>query len=205
MSLPSKPNKAQKAAIEYAKERAKIERDRLKPWSSAPGLTIGSFAVYPLSMRSLNDLELSGNAFVTLNSQILAGDIAAYIWRHMPEYEPGASIEKFLKVAAKEKDTDLLMGQIANHYESAFIDSPETSRFGGVSQNNKISSIPAIASICHEFGSNYGVNPVEVADMDLRIVFQCCRAIRMSNGDAKFSEPRKLREAKDEYLKEING
>ena len=37
-------------------------------------------------------------------------------------------------------------------------------------------------------------------DIDLRIVFQCCRSIRMKDG-AKYSEPSELREAKSEFLK----
>lgn len=209
MSLPNKQTKAQEAANKYAEIRAKFEKDRLKAWSSAPGFKIGSFDVYPLSLRSMIDLELAGNAFFT-GSQILHGDIAAYIWRHMPEYDQSdPDFEKnynvFVKRISKETGTIELIDTIQRHSEAAFADDPTVVEFGGISQNYTMPAIAGIAALCHEYGAAYGVNPVEVADIDLRIVFQCCRAIRMSGGKAKFSEPKSLREAKSDYINARNG
>ena len=209
MSLAENQQKAQKAANEYAEARAKLEKDRLRAWSSAPGLKIGNFAVYPLSLQSMIDLELEENAFFT-GSQILNGDIAAYIWRHMPEYDRSdpnyeKNLKRFIRKIAKETNPAKLVTGIQNHIETAFVDDPTVVRFGGTSKRYTMSPIPGVAAICHEYGSTYGVDPVEVSQMDLRIVFQCCRAIRISQGEAKFSEPEPLLRAKSKYLKAKNG
>ena len=81
MSLPKQTATAT-AASKYAAVRKSIERGRLAPWASAVGVRIGEFTVAPLCFRSLVDLELAGNAF-TNGGEPIAGDIAAYVWRHI--------------------------------------------------------------------------------------------------------------------------
>jgi len=197
MSLPTTDTTT--TASSYAEIRKQIERARLKPWSSAPAMRIGSFVVNPLSLRSMTDLELSGNSFLT-EGDPMEGDIAAYIWRHHPDYVCGGNPQKVISKIAKEKDAGQLIAGIFAHLGAAFEETPASSVFGGTSVDNRLPAIPAIASICHEYAAAYGQDPRAVADIDLRIVFQCCRAIRLSNG-AKFSEPKRLREAKSEFLK----
>ena len=200
MSLPTTDNTTTTtAASSYAEIRKQIERARLTPWSSAPAMRIGSFVVNPLCFRSLIDLELSGNAF-TLGDEPIAGDVAAYIWRHMPEFTPSADSSAFLKQVAKENDIDGMIAAIYSHISNPFDETPTGSNFGGVSIINTIPAIPSIAAICHEYGAAYGIDPRAVADIDLRIVFQCCRAIRVQTG-TKYSEPKRLRQAKSELLK----
>lgn len=208
MSLKEKQSRAQEAANKCVEKRAQIEKDRLRPWSSAPGFKIGKFDVYPLSLRSIIDLEVAGNAFFT-QGQILSGDVAAYIWRHLPEYDLSdprynKNYKRFLRKVKKET-LARLVEDIKQHLKFAFIDNPAVSSFGGLSKSYKMPATTGIASLCHEYGAAYGVNPVDVADIDLRIVFQCCRAIRMSQGNCKFSEPEDLIKAKSEYLKIVNG
>jgi len=200
MSLPTTDNTTTTtAASSYAEIRKQIERARLTPWSSAPAMRIGSFVVNPLSLRSMIDLELSGNAFL-IGTEIIEGDIAAYIWRHHPDYEPGGDPGEVIKKVAKEKCADWLTLSIQEHLNTPFDETPTGSNFGGTSIINTIPAIPPIASICHEYGAAYGIDPRAVADIDLRIVFQCCRAIRVQTG-TKYSEPKRLRQAKSEFLK----
>ena len=192
------------AASNYAAVKKQIERDRLTPWSSAPAMKIGRFAVFPLSLRSMTDLELAGNAFLT-DGAIVEGDVAAYIWRHHPDYAPGADSSKFIAEIGAEPNAGELVFGIYEHLSAAFKETPEGASFGGTKSDNRMPAIPSIASICHEYGAAYSVDPREVADIDLRIVFQCCRAIRMSSSDIKYSEPKELRIAKSELLKKANG
>lgn len=201
MSLPKTTTTT--AASNYAAVKKKIERDRLTPWSSAPAMKIGRFAVHPLSLRSMTDLELSGNAFVTQGDAI-EGDVAAYIWRHHPDYAPGADSSKVIAQLGRESDVAALVLGIYEHLAAAFNETPQGASFGGTKSDNRLPAIPSIASICHEYGAAYSVDPREVADIDLRIVFQCCRAIRMSSSDIKYSEPKELRQAKSALL-ESNG
>jgi len=192
-----------KAASNYATVRAEIEGERLSPWSSAPGFNIGPFVVNPMTLRSMVDLEISGNAFLT-NNQMLEGDIGAYIWRHHPDYSPGESKEKDQFIATLSDCTEVaqVTMQIVEHQSAAFAETPEAISFsGGGSSKSLLPPIPAIASICHEYAAAYGVDPRDVADIDLRIVFQCCRAIRLASSDVRFAEPKKLREAKSQWLK----
>ena len=198
MSLPKTTTTT--AASNYAAVKKKIERDRLAPWSSAPAMKIGNFVVNPLSLRSMTDLELAGNAFFT-GSEIIEGDIAAYIWRHHPDYGDDSKESTFLKEIGSVTDTSGLIGDIVAHQLAAFAETPQCESFGGTKSDNRLPAIPAIASLCHEYGAAYGVDPRAVADIDLRIVFQCCRAIRMSRGEVKYLEPKKLRAAKSELLK----
>jgi len=163
------------------------------------GIKIGDFTVAPLSFRSLVDLELAGNAFVIGETPIV-GDIAAYIWRHMPEYKPSADSKEFVKKIAKATDAVELIAGIYNHMGAAFAETPASSQFGGYAKDNRLPALPSIASICDEYGAAYGIDPQDVADIDLRIVFQCCRAQRIKNGE-KYTEPLKLREAKREFLR----
>jgi hypothetical protein len=203
MSLPKQTATAATAASKYATIRSQIERDRLHPWSSAPTFMIGNVEVAPMTLRSMIDLELSNNAFIVGNEPT-AGDIAAYIWRHHPKFGDEAKRKAFIKSIANADNVDVLIADIFEHYGSAFEESPAASQFGGTSIDNRLPPIPAIASVCYEYGSTFGVDPREVADIDLRIVFQSCRAIRIQNG-AKYSEPKRLRSAKSEFLKYQNG
>lgn len=197
MSLPKQTETAT-AASNYAAVRKSIERARLLPWASAVGIRIGDFTVAPLCFRSLIDLELSDNAFAIGNEPI-AGDIAAYIWRHMPEFTPSADNADFIKRIAKDKNIEELIVGIYSHIMSPFDETPAASSFGKTSKQNKMPPIPSIAAICDEYGAAYGIDPQDVADIDLRIVFQCCRAQRIRNGE-KYSEPKQLRELKSEFL-----
>tara|TARA_R110000851_G_scaffold178243_1_gene325142 strand:- start:446 stop:1051 length:606 start_codon:yes stop_codon:yes gene_type:complete len=197
MSLPEQTAKA-KAASNYAAARATIERTRLLPWASAVGIQIGDFTVAPLCFRSLIDLELAGNAF-TVGDEPIAGDIAAYIWRHLAEFTPSADNCKFIKQIAKVENIDELIEGIYSHIMSPFDETPAESSFGKTSTQNKLPAIPSIAAICDEYGAAYGIDPQDVADIDLRIVFQCCRAQRIRNG-AKYSDPKKLRALKSDFL-----
>ena len=199
MSLPKQTATAT-AASNYAAVRKEIERDRLTPWSSAPGLRIGSFIVNPLSLRSMTDLEISGNSFFT-DVDPIEGDIAAYIWRHHPDYECGANPASVVKQIGNEKDADKLIADIFAHLGAAFEETPASAAFGGTSIDNRLPAIPPIASICHEYAATYSQDPRAVADIDLRVVFQCIRAARLANG-AKYSEPKRLREMKSDFLKE---
>lgn len=199
-----KKSATSKAASNYVTVKAEIEGDRLSPWSSAPGFNIGPFVVNPMTLRSMVDLEIAGNAFL-INNQMLEGDIGAYIWRHHPDYSPGDSKEKeqFIVTLADCTETAKVTMQIVEHQSAAFAETPEVMSFSsGTSIKSPLPPIPAIASICHEYAAAYGLDPRDVADIDLRILFQCCRAIRMAAGDVKFAEPKKLREAKSQYLKE---
>ena len=199
MSLPTTDNTTTTTASSYTAIRKQIERARLTPWSSAPAMRIGSFVVNPLSLRSMCDLEIAGNAFLT-DGEMVEGDIAAYIWRHHPDYECGADPAKVIKQIAKEDGGTSLLFEVLAHLNAALEETPAGSHFGGTSVDNRLPAIPSIAAICHEYGAAYGVDPREVADIDLRIVFQCIRAIRLTAG-IKYSEPKRLREAKSEFLK----
>lgn len=199
MSLPKQTAKAT-AASKYATIRKEIERDRLHAWSSAPTFTIAGFEVAPMSLRSMIDLELSENALI-VGGEPTAGDIAAYIWRHHPDYGDNAKRKAFTKRVAEARNVDEIIADIFDHYGAALEESPAASQFGGTSIDNRLPPIPAIASICHEYGATFGVDPRDVADIDLRVVFQSCRAIRIQSG-AKYSEPKRLRSAKSEFLKE---
>ena len=199
MSLPKQTTTAT-AASNYATIRSQIENDRLHAWSSAPTFTIGDVEVVPMTLRSMIDLELSRNAFI-VGSEPTAGDIAAYIWRHHADFGDEAKRKAFVKHVAKSKDADQMIADIFEHYGSALEDSPAATQCGGTSIDNRLPPIPAIASICHEYGATFGVDPREVANIDLRIVFQSCRAIRIQSG-AKYSEPKRLRSAKSEFLKQ---
>lgn len=197
MSLP-KTQATAKAASNYQAVKAEIERARLLPWASAVGVKIGEFIVEPLSFRSLVDLELASNAFVT-GANPTPGDIAAYVWRHMPEYKPSASSKDLIKRIA-DCDADTLTLGIYKHISAPFEETPASSQFGGIVQDNRLPALPSVASICSEYGAAFGVDPQDVADIDLRIVFQCCRALRIQNGE-KYNEPKRLRIAKSEFLK----
>jgi len=199
MSLPKQTATAT-AASNYAAVRKSIERGRLAPWASAVGVRIGEFTVAPLCFRSLVDLELAGNAF-TNGGEPIAGDIAAYVWRHMPEFTPSADNGEFIKRIAKAENVEGLIADIYSHLSTPFEETPAASSFGGTSKQNSMPAIPSIASLCDEYGAAYGIDPQDVADIDLRIVFQCCRAQRMRNGE-KYAEPKKLRTAKSEFLKQ---
>ena len=193
MSLPTTTETA-KAANSYKAVRDDIERARLLPWSSAVGIDIGGFTVAPLSFRSLVDLEIAGNSFV-VGGTPLPGDIAAYLWRHQAEYKPSACSKSFVAKVADAKNVGELVSGIYAHIAVAFDDTPAASSFGGHASDNRLQPIPAIASICDEYGSAYGVDPQDVADYDLRIVFQCCRAQRIKQG-AKYLEPKKAQKRK---------
>jgi hypothetical protein len=199
MSLPKQKATAT-AASNYATIRSQIENDRLHAWSSAPTFTIGDVEVAPMTLRSMIDLELSANAFIVGNDPT-AGDIAAYIWRHHADFGDESKRKAFVRHVAKSKDADQMIVDIFEHYGSAMEESPASSQFGGTSIDNRLPPIPAIASVCHEYGATFGVDPRDVADIDLRIVFQSCRAIRIQSG-AKYSEPKRLRAVKSEFLKQ---
>jgi len=199
MSLPKQKATAT-AASNYAAVRKEIERDRLHAWSSAPTFTIGDVEVAPMTLRSMIDLELSANAFI-VGGDPTAGDIAAYIWRHHADFGNESKRKAFVKRVAESKHADKMIADIFEHYGSAMEESPASSQFGGTSIDNRLPPIPSIASICHEYGATFGVDPRDVADIDLRIVFQSCRAIRIQSG-AKYSEPKRLRAVKSEFLKQ---
>ena len=198
MSLPKQTATAT-AASNYAAVKKSIERARLLPWASAVGIRIGEFTVAPLCLRSLADLELDGNAFICGGDPI-EGDIAAYIWRHMPQFMPSTDSSDFVKRIAKVTDVDELIAGVYAHLTAAFEETPAESTFDGHSTKNSLPAIPSVAAICDEYGAAYGINPQDVADIDLRIVFQCCRAQRIRNG-AKYAEPKQLRAAKSQFLK----
>lgn len=200
MSLPKQTATAT-AASNYATIRKEIESDRLHPWSSAPTFEIGGFTVNPLTLRSQLDLTLSGNAIVT-GTEITEGDLAAYVWRHHSDFGDEAKRLEFVKQISKATDADTIIADCFDHYTSAFAETPNGATFGGAYHNSALPAIPPIASICDEYGAAYGIDPREVADIDLRIVFQACRAIRMRSGKVKYLEPKRLREAKSEFLKE---
>jgi hypothetical protein len=199
MSLPDQKTQAE-AASKYAAIRAEVEQDRILPWTSAPAFEIGSFLVNPLSLRSMADLTIAGNAFFT-DETPNEGDLIAYIWRHHPEYSPGANPSNLITEIAEFDSLEQLSLDTVKHLNTAFEESPNHVNFGGASRQNGLPAVAPIAAICHEYGAAYGVNPREVADIDLRIVFQCCRAIRMSKSDVKYLEPEKLRKAKSDFLK----
>lgn len=202
MSLPKQTARAT-AASNYATIRKEIEDDRLHPWSSAPTFTIGDFEVGPLTLRSQCDLSLAGNAVMT-GDEITEGDLAVYIWRHHKDFGDEAKRKAFVKEVAKATGFDKLISDAFDHYMSAFLDTPNGASFGGTHMNSALPAIPSIAHLCDEYGSAYGIDPREVADIDLRIVFQACRAIRLRAGNIKYLEPKRLRDAKSEFLK-ANG
>ncbi len=197
MSLPKQTATAT-AASNYAAVKKSIERARLLPWASAVGIRIGEFTVAPLCLRSLADLELAGNAFICGGDPI-EGDIAAYIWRHMPEFMPSTDSSDFIKRIAKVKDVEDLIAGIYSHLSCSIEETPAASSFGGISKKNSLPAIPSIAALCDEYGAAYGIDPQDVADIDMRIVFQCCRAQRIRNGE-KYAEPKRLRTAKSDFL-----
>ena len=199
MSLPNQKKQAE-AASKYAEIRAEVERERVIPWSSAPAFEIGNIVVNPATLRSIADLTVSDNAFLS-GEKPTEGDVVAYIWRHHTDYAPDADIDPFVKEFAASDDTAQMTLDVVRHLNSAFSETPAPDKFGGTSTNNSLPPIPSIAAICHEYGNAYGVDPREVADIDLRVVFQCCRAIRMSHSEVSYSEPEKLRTAKSEFLK----
>lgn len=198
MSLPKQTATAT-AASNYAAVKKSIERARLLPWASAVGIRIGEFTVAPLCLRSLADLELAGNAFICGGDPI-EGDIAAYIWRHMPDFMPSADSSDFIKRIAKVKDVEDLIAGIYSHLSCSIEETPAASSFGGISKKNSLPAIPSIAALCDEYGAAYGIDPQDVADIDMRIVFQCCRAQRIRNGE-KYAEPKQLRAVKSQFLK----
>lgn len=198
MSLPEQAKRAD-AAKKYAQIRAEIERNRIMPWTSAPALKIGDYVVNPLSLRSMADLTAAGSAFFS-GQKITDGDLIAYIWRHLPEYSPDAEIDGFLHEIA-EDELGKISGDAVKHLNDAFEESPTSSLFGTHSKQNSLPAVAPIAALCHEYGAAYGVDPRTVADIDLRVVFQCCRAIRMSTNGAKYGDPERLRRAKSEFLK----
>lgn len=202
MSLPKQKAKAA-AVSNFAEVRKEIESDRLHPWSSAPTFEIGGFTISPLTLRTQCDLTQSGNAIVC-GADITEGDLAVYIWRHHADYGDEKKRKKFVKAIAKATDGDKMIEDCFDHYMSAFAETPNGAGFGGTHINSTLPAIPPIAHLCDEYGAAYGIDPREVADIDLRIVFQACRAIRMRTHGTKYLEPKKLRKAKSEIL-ESNG
>jgi hypothetical protein len=200
MSLPKQKQTAT-AASNFAEVRKEIESDRLHPWSSAPTFTIGDFEVGPLTLRSQCDLTLCGCAIVA-GAEITEGDLAVYIWRHHADFGNEKKRKKFEKALGASTDRERLVDDCFEHYMAAFEDTPNGAGFGGTHHNSTLPAIPSIAHLCDEYGSAYGIDPREVADIDLRIVFQACRAIRIRGGDTKYLEPKKLREAKSEFIKQ---
>lgn len=206
MSLPKQRANATAtatAASNFATVKQEIEADRLHPWSSAPTYTIGSFEVGPLTLRSQLDLQLAGNALVT-GDEITAGDLAAYIWRHHADFGDDSKCKAFTKSISDATGIDEIIEDCFEHYTSAFEETPNGAGFGGTHHNSTLPAIPPVAHLCDEYGAAYGIDPREVADIDLRIVFQACRAIRMRTHGTKYLEPKKLREAKSAFLK-ANG
>ena len=156
-----------------------------------------------MTLRSMVDLEIAGNAFLVGND-IVEGDIGAYIWRHHSDYEAGNNKDQDKFIAELSDCTDVtgIINQIQDHSSDAFSETLQTLSFSeSVSSSSALPAVPVITSICHQYGAAYGIDPRDVADIDLRIVFQCCRAIRMAAGDVKFAAPKKLREAKSQLLK----
>lgn len=204
MSQPNQKAETKKskltAASDYLKLRKKIEDDRLHAWSSAPTFTIGEFDVCALTLRSQLDLQLCGNALVN-GKEINEGDVAAYIWRHHNDFGDELKRKEFVKTMSKIKDINDLITDCIDHFLSAFQDTPKGANFGGTHVNSSLPAIPAIAHLCDEYGSEYGIDPSKVADIDLRIVFQAIRAIRIRKHNTKYLEPKNLREAKSEFLK----
>lgn len=199
MSLPKQTATAT-AASNYATIRAEIEADRLHPWSSAPTFTIGDFEVSPLTLRSQLDLQLANNALIT-GAEITEGDLAAYIWRHHADFGDESKRKAFVKKISEATNAEKLIADCFDHYTSAFADTPNGAGFGGTHINSAMPAIPPIAHLCDEYGAAYGIEPSKVADIDLRIVFQACRAIRMRTHGTKYLEPKRLREAKSDILK----
>ncbi len=199
MSLP-KTTATATAASNYATIRKQIEDDRLHPWSSSPSFTIADIEVAPMSLRSQVDLQLSGNAIVNGN-EITEGDIAAYIWRHHADFGDESKRKAFVKKLGDAKDHAQIIADCFDHYTSAFEDTPNGAGFGGTHMNSALPAVPPIAHLCEEYGAAYGVEPHKVADLDLRIVFQSLRALRMRTHGTKYLEPKRLREAKSEFLK----
>lgn len=196
----AKPITRAAAAKKYSKIRKQIEEDRLHAWSSAPTFTIGKFEVCGLTFRSQTDLQLCRNALV-VGKKITDGDVAAYIWRHHNDFGDELKRKEFVKKISKVKNKESLILDCMEHFLSAFQDSPsQQTKFGGTQTTSNLPAIPAIAHLCDEYGSEYGVEPMKVADIDLRIVFQAIRAIRIRNNGSKYLEPKKLREAKSEFL-----
>ena len=191
------------AASKYLKLRDKIEEDRLHAWSSAPTFTIGEFDVCALTLRSHLDLQLCGNSLIT-GEKITEGDLAAYIWRHHNDFGDELKRKEFVKTLGKVKETNDLITDCIEHFLSAFEDTPNGANFGGTHINSGLPAIPSIAHLCDEYGSEYGIDPQKVADIDLRIVFQSLRSIRIRKYNTKYLEPKKLREAKSNFLK-ANG
>ena len=146
------------------------------------------------------DLTISKNAFLAGGIPTEA-DVISYIWRHNSEYSPTGNWKAFYRKVLKGSVDGLALG-VKRHVEDSFLDSPRECDFGNVSRQNSLPAVAPIVSLCHEYGASYGIDPREVADIDLRIIFQCCRAIRMSAGDVKYAEPEKLLKAKQNYLKE---
>ena len=121
--------------------------------------------------------------------------------RYYPADErPDLPRTDFVKRIAKVTDVDELIAGVYAHLTAAFEETPAETSFGGHSTKNSLPAIPSVASICDEYGAAYGIDPQDVADIDLRIVFQCCRAQRIRNG-AKYAEPKRLRAVKSEFLK----
>lgn len=199
MSLPKQKAKAA-AVSNFAEVRKEIESDRLHPWSSAPTFTIGTFTVGPLTLRSQCDLSQDGNAILN-GTSITIDDVGRYLWRHHSDFGDDKKRKAFVKEISNSDSFDDLTEGCFEHYMAAFEETPNGSSFGGAHHNSAMPAIPYIAAICDEYGSAYGMDPREVADIDLRIVFQACRAIRLRTGDIKYLEPKKLRDAKSEFLK----
>lgn len=199
MSLPKQKAKAA-AVSNFAEVRKEIESDRLHPWSSAPTFEIGDFTVGPLTLRSQCDLLRADNAVLN-GADITEGDLAVYIWRHHADFGDEEKRKEFVKVIAAATDRERLVEDCFDHYMSAFEDTPNGAGFGGTHINSTLPAIPPIAHLCDEYGAAYGIDPREVADIDLRIVFQACRAIRIRTHQTKYLEPKKLRDAKSEFLK----
>ena len=204
MSLPNPKAKAT-AASNYAAVKDQIERDRMTPWSSAPAMKIGKFVVNPLSLRSLVDLEISKNEIVT-GGGILPGSIGAFIWRHHKDFPDVKEGEVFLKEFAEIKDMQALADGCMKHVKAAFAETPEGSSFGGTRRNDSMPAVPSISFYCDEYAAAYGLNPLDVADIDLRVVFQQIRSIRLRHhrqgigGEYTYLEPKALREAAGQLL-----
>lgn len=202
MSLPKQTATAT-AASNYAAVKKKIEDERLHPWSSAPTFTIGAFEVGPLTLRTQCDLSLAGNAILT-GDDITEGDLAVYIWRHHADYGDESKRKAFVKEISNATNAGELITDCFDHYMAAFEDTPNGAGFGGTHINSQLPAVPSIAHLCDEYGAAYGIDPREVADIDLRIVFQAIRSIRMRTHNTKYLEPKRLRAAKSEFLK-ANG
>ena len=196
MSLPK-----QKATATAASNYATIRKEHA--WSSAPTFTIGEFEVQALTLRSQVDLTLAGNAIAT-GLEMTEGDIAAYIWRHHEDFGDDTKRKAFVKKISNATNAAQMVEDCFDHYMSAFDETPNGAGFGKTTINNRLPAIPAIAHLCDEYGAAYGIDPRKVADIDLRIVFQACRAIRMRTHGTKYLESQKLRNAKSEFLK-ANG